>query len=119
MNLYWKAKLEGKRVVKIHPKHGLRTVSRFILKHKGNQTFYIIDFVKTPEFHIGDVITNGYILYVVTDLCEDTYSLTEITKGYKPKGCSYIYRQDEHRYWKVPYKGKKLDFVYEEPKKKS
>lgn len=114
MNKYWAAKLEDKRVVVLLPKGISSDMCKVNIKHNRNKrTLLILNRITPSKFRIGDVITDHYCLYVVTDSNDFTYSLTKLTKtrAMIPGNCCYINKTEEYQWTLVLYKGKKLQQV--------
>ena len=116
MNRYWNAKLEDKRVVQLLAKGVSSDMCKFDIKHnRCKRTLLILNRVAPSKFRIGDVISNHFSLYVITDVDDYIYSLTRLTSRYSiiHGSCCYINKTDEHKWYLVPYKGKKLQQVFE------
>ena len=115
MNPYWNAKLNDKRVVTLLSKGVSSDMCKSDIKHnRGKRTLLILNRATPSKFRIGDAITNGYELLVVTDVDDTTYSLTRLTKLFTiiHCSCSYIPKTDDHKWYLAPYKGKALQQVF-------
>ena len=116
MNRYWNAKLEDKRVVVLLPKGISSDMCKFDIKrNRSKRTLLRLNRITPSKFRIGDVIGNHYSLYVITDVDDYIYSLTRLTSRYSiiHGSCCYINKTDEHKWYLVPHKSKKLQQVFE------